>query len=84
MENTRKGRTLWRRSTTSELSDQPSAVAAKVVAVVDQRLTGYPLTGVIRMFKVAMMCVEDVSSKRPTMREVVYMLVDPPGNTGQT
>ncbi|GMN24869.1 hypothetical protein TIFTF001_043828 [Ficus carica] len=36
------------------------------------------------MFKAAMMCVEDVSSKRPTMREVVHMLVDPPGNTGQT
>ncbi|GMN30681.1 hypothetical protein TIFTF001_044504 [Ficus carica] len=36
------------------------------------------------MFKVAMMCVEDVSSERPSMREVVHMLVDPSGSTAPT
>lgn len=66
----------WVRKTTSELC-QPSD-AASVLAVVDSRLSGYPLTSVIHMFKVAMMCVEDDSSARPTMREVVHMLTNPP------
>lgn len=66
----------WVRKTTSELS-QPSA-AASVLAVVDPRLSGYPLTGVTHLFKIAMMCVEDESSDRPTMREVVHMLANPP------
>ncbi|KAK3231853.1 hypothetical protein Dsin_003734 [Dipteronia sinensis] len=66
----------WVRKTTSELS-QPSD-AASVMAVVDPRLSGYPLTGVIHLFKIAMMCVEDESSARPTMREVVHMLANPP------
>ncbi|XP_065847836.1 receptor protein kinase CLAVATA1 [Euphorbia lathyris] len=66
----------WIRKTTSELS-QPSD-ASSVLAVVDHRLTGYPLTGVIHLFKIAMMCVEDESSTRPTMREVVHMLTNPP------
>lgn len=62
----------WVRKTTAEVS-QPA-----VVAVVDPRLSGYPLTGVINLFKIAMMCVEDESSARPTMREVVHMLTNPP------
>ncbi|XP_059460313.1 receptor protein kinase CLAVATA1-like [Corylus avellana] len=66
----------WVRKTTSELS-QPSD-AASVLAVVDPRLSGYPLTGVIHLFKIAMMCVEDESSARPTMREVVHMLTNLP------
>ncbi|WCJ35078.1 Leucine-rich receptor-like protein kinase family protein [Euphorbia peplus] len=66
----------WIRKITSELS-QPSH-AASVLAVVDHRLTGYPLTGVIHLYKIAMMCVEDESSARPTMREVVHMLTNPP------
>lgn len=66
----------WVVKTTSEIS-QPSD-AASVLAVVDPRLTGYPLTGVIHLFKIAMMCVEDDSSARPTMREVVHMLTNPP------
>ncbi|XP_016647018.1 PREDICTED: receptor protein kinase CLAVATA1 [Prunus mume] len=66
----------WVRKTTSELS-QPSD-AASVLAVVDARLCGYPLAGVIHLFKIAMMCVEDESSARPTMREVVHMLTNPP------
>ncbi|KAB1200717.1 Receptor protein kinase CLAVATA1 [Morella rubra] len=66
----------WVRKTTSELS-QPSD-AASVLAVVDPRLSGYPLTGVVHLFKIAMMCVEDESSARPTMREVVHMLTNLP------
>lgn len=68
----------WVRKTTSEIS-QPSD-RASVLAVVDPRLSGYPLTGVINLFKIAMMCVEDESSARPTMREVVHMLTNPPQN----
>lgn len=67
----------WVRKTTSELS-QPSDTAT-VLAVVDPRLNNnYQLTGVIHLFKIAMMCVQDESSARPTMREVVHMLTDPP------
>ncbi|XVF35943.1 hypothetical protein REPUB_Repub19eG0015400 [Reevesia pubescens] len=66
----------WVRKTTSELP-QPSDPAS-VLAIVDPRLSEYPLTGVIHLFKVAMMCVEDESSARPTMREVVHMLTNPP------
>ncbi|KAL0366019.1 UNVERIFIED_CONTAM: Leucine-rich repeat receptor-like kinase protein HAR1 [Sesamum radiatum] len=67
---------MWVRKTASELL-QPTD-AALVLAVVDSRLTGYPLTGVVNLFKIAMLCVEDESSARPTMREVVHMLTNPP------
>ncbi|KAF2310136.1 hypothetical protein GH714_006684 [Hevea brasiliensis] len=66
----------WVRKTTSEVS-QPSD-AASVLAIVDSRLSEYPLASVIRLFKIAMLCVEDERSDRPTMREVVHMLTDPP------
>ncbi|CAL9240803.1 unnamed protein product [Arabidopsis halleri] len=66
----------WVRNTEEEIT-QPSD-AAIVVAIVDPRLTGYPLTSVIHVFKIAMMCVEDEAAARPTMREVVHMLTNPP------
>uniref|UniRef100_A0A1J3JQG5 non-specific serine/threonine protein kinase n=1 Tax=Noccaea caerulescens TaxID=107243 RepID=A0A1J3JQG5_NOCCA len=66
----------WVRNTEREIS-QPSD-AATVVAIVDPRLTGYPLTDVVHVFKIAMMCVEDEAATRPTMREVVHMLTNPP------
>uniref|UniRef100_A0A2P2JCU4 non-specific serine/threonine protein kinase n=1 Tax=Rhizophora mucronata TaxID=61149 RepID=A0A2P2JCU4_RHIMU len=66
----------WVVKTTSELS-QPSD-AASVLAIVDPRLSGYPLTSVIHLFKIAMLCVKDQSAARPTMREVVHMLTNPP------
>lgn len=66
----------WVRKTISELS-QPSD-AASVLAVLDSRISDYPLTSVINLFKIAMMCVEDESTARPTMREVVHMLTNPP------
>ncbi|KAL0347488.1 UNVERIFIED_CONTAM: Receptor protein kinase CLAVATA1 [Sesamum calycinum] len=70
---------MWIKKTASELL-QPTD-AALVLAVVDSRLTGYPLTGVVNLFKIAMLCVEDESSARPTMREVVHMLTNPPQST---
>ncbi|KAG5565008.1 hypothetical protein RHGRI_001024 [Rhododendron griersonianum] len=41
-------------------------------------LNGYPLTSVVNLFKIAIMCVEDESVDRPTTREVVHMLTNPP------
>lgn len=55
-----------------------STDTAAVLAVVDPRLTGYPLSGVTFLFNVAMLCVKDESSARPTMREVVHLLTNPP------
>lgn len=66
----------WVRKISSELP-QPTDTAS-VLAVVDPRLTAYPLTGVVNLFKIAMLCVEDESSDRPTMREVVHRLTNPP------
>ncbi|KAL2241951.1 receptor protein kinase CLAVATA1-like [Sesamum indicum] len=70
---------MWVRKTASEMLQLTDA--ALVLAVVDSRLTGYPLTGVVNLFRIAMMCVEDESSARPTMREVVHMLTNPPQST---
>ncbi|XP_019448478.1 PREDICTED: receptor protein kinase CLAVATA1-like [Lupinus angustifolius] len=69
----------WIKKTESELS-QPSD-AASVLAVVDPRLSDYPLTSVIYMFNIAMMCVKEMGPARPTMREVVHMLTNPPHST---
>lgn len=66
----------WVRKTESEIS-QPSD-AATVLAILDSRLHGYQLSSVLNMFKIAMLCVEDESSNRPTMREVVHVLSNPP------
>lgn len=67
---------MWVKKTISELS-QPSE-AASVLAVLDSRLSGYPLREVVNLFKIAMMCVEEETSGRPSMREVVHMLDNPP------
>ena len=66
----------WIKKTQSELS-QPSD-AASVLAILDSRLTGYQLSSVVNMFKIAMLCVEYERSDRPTMREVVHVLTNPP------
>ncbi|KAF8377809.1 hypothetical protein HHK36_031194 [Tetracentron sinense] len=66
----------WVRKITSEMLE-PSDMAS-VLEVVDPRLSGYPLSGVINLYKVAMQCVEDHSARRPTMREVVHKLTNPP------
>ncbi|KAL8201927.1 hypothetical protein R6Q57_011074 [Mikania cordata] len=65
----------WVRETISEIPKQSDAAA--VLSVLDSRLTGYDLSSVVDMFKIAMMCVEDESTARPTMREVVHMLTNP-------
>ncbi|KAJ4965232.1 hypothetical protein NE237_017081 [Protea cynaroides] len=67
----------WVQKMKSEIPN-PSSNAAAVLAVVDRRLSGYPLVGVINMFKVAMGCVAEDSVERPTMREVVHFLTKPP------
>ncbi|KAG5613497.1 hypothetical protein H5410_024778 [Solanum commersonii] len=72
----------WVNKTMSELS-QPSD-AASVLAVVDSRLHSYPLASVINLFKIAIMCVEEESCARPTMREVVHMLTNLPQSTTTT
>ncbi|KAI3696060.1 hypothetical protein L1987_79069 [Smallanthus sonchifolius] len=66
----------WVRETISEHYDPSDA--ATVLAVLDSRLKGYTLTSVINLFKIAMVCVEDDSAARPTMREVVHTLTNPP------
>ncbi|XP_058758987.1 leucine-rich repeat receptor-like kinase protein SUNN [Vicia villosa] len=71
----------WINKTESELY-QPSDKAL-VSAVVDPRLTGYPMASVIYMFNIAMMCVKEMGPARPTMREVVHMLTNPPQSTTQ-
>lgn len=72
----------WVNKTMSELS-QPSD-AASVLAVVDSRLHSYPLASVVNLFKIAMMCVEEESCARPSMREVVHMLTNPPPQSTNT
>ena len=66
----------WVRKMTSEIDHQSDASAA-VLAVVDHRLSPAPLDKITNLYKVAMWCVEEKSSARPTMREVVHMLSDP-------
>lgn len=70
----------WVRKTTSELADTSDAAA--VLSVVDRRLSPCPLDLIINLFKVAMLCVEEQSVARPTMREVVHALSDPAASTG--
>ncbi|PON73391.1 Protein kinase-like domain containing protein [Parasponia andersonii] len=65
----------WVKKITPEQS-QRSDYTKVVQIVVDPRLMGYSLIDVIRLFRVAMLCVEDDSSARPTMREIVHLLTD--------
>ncbi|XWS40495.1 hypothetical protein CRYUN_Cryun18bG0144700 [Craigia yunnanensis] len=45
-----------------------------VVKILDQRVSNIPVDEAMQVFFVAMLCVEDHSVERPTMREVVQML----------
>ncbi|KAF8049847.1 hypothetical protein N665_2110s0006 [Sinapis alba] len=45
-----------------------------VVKIIDQRLSNVPLGEAMQMFFVAMLCVQEHSVERPTMREVVQMI----------
>ncbi|KXG20897.1 leucine-rich repeat receptor-like kinase protein THICK TASSEL DWARF1 [Sorghum bicolor] len=62
----------WVRKVTAELPD--AAGAEPVLAVADRRLAPEPVPLLADLYKVAMACVEDASTARPTMREVVHML----------
>ncbi|XP_074586976.1 receptor protein kinase CLAVATA1 [Curcuma longa] len=65
----------WVRKTISEANAESDAAA--VMSIVDSRLTPSPETLITNLFKVAMLCVEEQSTDRPTMREVVHMLSNP-------
>ncbi|KAG2244923.1 hypothetical protein Bca4012_080030 [Brassica carinata] len=45
-----------------------------VVKIIDQRLSNVPLGEAMELFFVAMLCVQEHSVERPTMREVVQMI----------
>ncbi|EOA15965.1 hypothetical protein CARUB_v10004060mg [Capsella rubella] len=45
-----------------------------VVKIIDQRLSNVPLGEAMELFFVAMLCVQEHSVERPTMREVVQMV----------
>ncbi|CAH9081684.1 unnamed protein product [Cuscuta epithymum] len=50
----------------------------KVTQIVDPRLTIFPKEEAMHLFFIAMLCVQDGSVERPTMREVVQMLSEFP------
>ena len=62
----------WVRKVTAELPD--ATAAEPVLAVADRRLAPEPVPLLADLYKVAMACVEEASTARPTMREVVHML----------
>lgn len=45
-----------------------------VVKIIDMRLSNIPVDQAMQVFFVAMLCVQEHSVERPTMREVVQML----------
>lgn len=45
-----------------------------VIKILDQRLGSVPLDEAMQVFFVAVLCVQEHSVERPTMREVVQML----------
>eukprot|EP00252_Welwitschia_mirabilis_P017173 TRINITY_DN38096_c0_g1_i1.p1 TRINITY_DN38096_c0_g1~~TRINITY_DN38096_c0_g1_i1.p1 ORF type:complete len:152 (+),score=25.42 TRINITY_DN38096_c0_g1_i1:107-562(+) len=55
-----------------------------VVRILDERLSSVPLHEVMYVFCVAMACVGEHSVERPTMREVVQMLSEPPKRDSPT
>ncbi|XP_047089812.1 leucine-rich repeat receptor-like kinase protein FLORAL ORGAN NUMBER1 [Lolium rigidum] len=63
----------WVRKVTAELPD----TAAAVLAVADRRLSPEPVPLLVGLYDVATACVEEASTARPTMREVVHMLSQP-------
>ncbi|KAG6506793.1 leucine-rich repeat receptor-like serine/threonine-protein kinase BAM1 [Zingiber officinale] len=61
-----------RRMTTDYCGDKELAV----VKILDPRLKGVPVEEAMHVFYVSMLCVEEHSVQRPTMREVVQILAD--------
>jgi len=50
----------------------------EVLKILDPRLQTVPLDEVVHVFYIAMLCVEEQSIERPTMREVVQILTELP------
>ncbi|WCJ33296.1 Leucine-rich receptor-like protein kinase family protein [Euphorbia peplus] len=53
---------------------QTNSSKEKVIKIVDERLEEIPMNEAMQVFFVAMLCVQEQSVERPTMREVVQML----------
>ncbi|CAA7387743.1 unnamed protein product [Spirodela intermedia] len=62
---------LWARKMTDSVKEE-------VLKILDLRLPNPPLHELMHVFYVAMLCVEEQSIERPTMREVVQMLAELP------
>ncbi|XP_072951169.1 uncharacterized protein [Typha angustifolia] len=56
----------------------------EVTKILDSRLPTVPLHEVMHVFYVAMLCVEEQSVERPTMREVVQILTELPKPSSKT
>ncbi|RRT58859.1 hypothetical protein B296_00011083 [Ensete ventricosum] len=55
-----------------------------VAAIADPRLSTVPIAEAMHVFFVAMLCVQENSVERPTMREVVQMLSEFPHHVPET
>ncbi|KAG8657466.1 leucine-rich repeat receptor-like serine/threonine-protein kinase BAM3 [Manihot esculenta] len=55
---------------------QTNSIKEMAVKILDQRLTDVALSEAMQVFFVAMLCVQEQSIERPTMREVVQMLAE--------
>lgn len=65
----------WVRTTIASSKD------GGLLKILDPRLPSVPLHEATHLFYVAMLCVEEQSVERPTMREVVQILTDLPQPT---
>jgi serine/threonine protein kinase len=64
----------WVKTTTDSDKEQ-------VIKIMDHRLSTVPVHNVVHVFYVALLCIEEQSVQRPTMREVVQMLGELPKPT---
>jgi hypothetical protein len=55
----------------------------QVMKILDPRLSTVPIHEVMHVFYVALLCIEEQSVQRPTMREVVQMLSELPPSPKQ-
>lgn len=53
---------------------QTNLLKEGVIKILDKRLDSVPLDEAMQVFFVAVLCVQEQSVERPTMREVVQML----------
>lgn len=55
---------------------QTNSSKERVVKILDERLRDIPLDEAMQVYFVAMLCVQEHSVERPTMRDVVQMLAE--------